>query len=374
MTARLREPLLPELARAESAPVDRPREPRISGLDGLRGIAILSVIASKAVQSNGFPARSASPAWNELASIGVELFFVISGYLITTLLIREKETSGVVNVWGFYGRRALRILPAWLTFLATLAVLQVGGVILFRPIDWLTAATWTINLLPEASWDMGHGWSLSIEEHFYLLWPILFAWLSPKAALRAIGGLIGLAFVARWVVLFCMPQLSAWLETFTLTRLDSIAIGCAMAYLAQDHRLSLRLDGYCAANWFWPVWLVTFGLSWQLSASSAKLGLGLGYPLTAILLGSLVWSAVRVAPWWLSILLQQRWLVGIGWLSYSLYVWHRLFLRPDEAAWSFMLFPTNLLMLGIAALASYYLVERRCLQWKDQLGLRVLGR
>jgi peptidoglycan/LPS O-acetylase OafA/YrhL len=374
MPASLREPAPQEFALAESARTDAICEPRIAGLDGLRGLAILGVITSKAVRSNGFPAELASPIWNELASIGVELFFVISGYLITTLLIREKQNSGTIDLWGFYGRRALRILPAWLTFLATLAVLQVVGALVFRPIDWLTAATWTINLLPEASWDMGHGWSLSIEEHFYLLWPLAFAKLSTKSALRAIAVLLGLAFVARWGVLLGAPQLSSWLETFTLTRLDSIAVGCAMAYLAQDHRFSLRLDGYCAANWFWPLWLVMLGLQWQLSTTSTKLSIGVGYPLVAVLLGSLVWCAVRVAPWWLTMLLQQRWLVGIGWLSYSLYVWHRLFLRPHEVAGSFTSFPANFLMLSIAALASYYLIERRCLQWKERLGLRALGR
>src|ERR1700722_13578240 len=140
---------------------------RIPSLDGLRAIAISLVFIGHAA------AQTAEGGhffflW-VYANFGVQIFFVISGYLITTLLLREHDRTGSISLADFYRRRAYRILPAAYAFILTIFVLQ-----------WKTLTKWDVSssllyLLNYDSgrpWNLGHLWSLSVEEQFYLLWPL----------------------------------------------------------------------------------------------------------------------------------------------------------------------------------------------------------
>jgi peptidoglycan/LPS O-acetylase OafA/YrhL len=133
-----------------------------------------------------------------LGHLGVRVFFVISGFLITGLLLRELEATSQIALGKFYFRRVLRIFPRLLLLPAPRfgrAGVWVGQS------DPLSAATYTVNYLPQASWYIGHAWSLSVEEQFYLLWP---------AVLVALGRRRGLG-VALTVVMLCpLIRLSVW--------------------------------------------------------------------------------------------------------------------------------------------------------------------
>ena len=139
----------------------------IPSLDGLRAISIGLVLLGHATRfglGHSFLFRLAVAH----AVLGVDVFFVISGYLITTLLLEEKIKFGTISLRLFYLRRALRILPAFLVFVGTLFVLSALGYIDIPSRLWIFVLTYTSNFTPRV-WDVGHLWSLSVEEHFYFL-------------------------------------------------------------------------------------------------------------------------------------------------------------------------------------------------------------
>lgn len=162
----------------------------IFGFDALRAFSVLLVIVSHV----GIVEAATNPALVKFfavfnASYGVKTFFVLSGFLITTLLIKEHSKTESVNVLNFMARRALRILPLYFLILAITAVLIVSGI---AQKSWGAMAFGTLyifNFVPKALSVnyMSHLWSLAVEEQFYLVWPFLFAWwFSRKAVLIAI--------------------------------------------------------------------------------------------------------------------------------------------------------------------------------------------
>src|SRR5580692_8626360 len=143
---------------------------RIASLDGLRAVSILLVLTSHSILGTH------SFAFRLLflhADLGVRVFFIISGFLITTLLLNERAESGGISLRLFYIRRTLRILPAFYLFVGTVAILNALGVIAVPPGNWVYVLTYTLNFDPHPPWVLGHLWSLSVEEQFYLLWPLV---------------------------------------------------------------------------------------------------------------------------------------------------------------------------------------------------------
>ena len=160
------------MADALSAPIQRPRH--IPSLDGLRALSVLLVIVLHTLLRNHL--YNQIPFVYRLVgngSLGVFIFFVISGYLITTLLLREREKTGTISLKSFYIRRAFRILPPLYLYILFLAVLGATGHLPgMNRRELITALTLTRNYVPHVSlWAMEHFWSLCIEEQFYLLWP-----------------------------------------------------------------------------------------------------------------------------------------------------------------------------------------------------------
>ena len=185
---------------------------RIPELDGLRALAILPVL--------GFHSREGLVIGGYL---GVDVFFVLSGFLITSLLMQEEEGTGTVSLHRFYARRALRILPPLFAAIALAAILSntpASGM--------LAAALFYANLVDYRDLDsLSHTWSLAIEEHFYFAWPPLFLVLGRWRT----GFLVGIAGFALFLRLY-LVQAGVDDETIyriTPTRMDSLAIGCIAA-------------------------------------------------------------------------------------------------------------------------------------------------
>src|SRR5262249_25513818 len=202
---------------------------RIPCLDGLRALAILLVI-----YAHGHYPGDRLPFVPMLKGrcgfLGVQIFFVLSGFLIPTLMLREVQRTGRVHLGHFYLRRALRIIPVYATYLILLAILDACGIVRLGGQQWLAAATYTVNFLPRPlPWAMSHLWSLCVEEHFYLLWPLLMTLLPPRWCVRAIPACLVLAFLARWILLAVSD---APIDLLTFTRIDDIAVGCGLAYLS----------------------------------------------------------------------------------------------------------------------------------------------
>jgi peptidoglycan/LPS O-acetylase OafA/YrhL len=349
----------------ESGRLDRGR---IASLDGARGVAILLVLIAHVSQTSGF---ATSPTLRDLfrhGGFGVQIFFVISGFLITNLMLREIDRAGRLSLRGFYLRRALRILPAYLSYLGVLLILCVAGVITLTGLDWTEALTYTINFTLHPTWQVGHIWSLSIEEHFYLLWPLVFVLGGAVLARRTAIFFIVFCFAARWVILlkFRDPDYAKMAERWTFTQLDIIAFGCLLALLTWDKPWRDRLDRLCNSNKVIgaSVALVIFAL--LVMTRSGKVGVGLTYTFNSFLIALLLWAAIRRCDTMVGRILNHRVLSGIGVISYSLYLWQQIFLNRTSDAWAYR-FPQNIIFACVAACVSYAVIERPFLRMKSRL-------
>jgi peptidoglycan/LPS O-acetylase OafA/YrhL len=166
------------------------KDGHIPSLNGWRAVAISLVMLDHARFTMGFP-QDRIPNWSriffEQGNLGVRIFFVLSGFLITHLLLREAERLGSFSRRGFYIRRCLRILPVYFVYLGILAGLIALNVYGHEEASsWLGALTFTRNMVGPVSSYTGHFWSLAVEEQFYLIWPLSLAafslWRRPHLA------------------------------------------------------------------------------------------------------------------------------------------------------------------------------------------------
>src|SRR4029453_9090916 len=179
---------------------------RIPSLDGLRAISIAFVFFGHLAGTRGFPLSTQTGNATGLAELGVHVFFVISGYLITRLLLEEIDRNGRIDLRRFYLRRTLRIFPPYYTLLALLFIADIAGFVGLHRHDVLRAMTYTTNYAPDRSWYVGHTWSLSVEEQFYLLWPAVMLLVRPRKAIvvaAAVVLLVPVIRIASWELMRC---------------------------------------------------------------------------------------------------------------------------------------------------------------------------
>jgi peptidoglycan/LPS O-acetylase OafA/YrhL len=327
----------------------------LPGLDGLRGVSIAMVLLGHLSFSAG------SPRWAEplapIATLGVAIFFVLSGYLITTLLVQERARNGRIWLRRFYLRRALRIVPASCFYVGFVALLEGLRVLTLRPHDISCALLYVMDYHPDRAWFLGHYWSLSVEEQFYLVWPPLLAALSVRSAAVAALVLLVLAEVVPTVVFGRFPS---WNRQVQLPNgAAPLAIGCLLA-LGFDRLVAMRF-------WRSPAWTIALGLMAALQVhlldSNRRIhGLQLAIDL---LVAILILRSVAISDDLLARILQSRVLVTLGALSYSLYIWQQLFLGSAGRHW-WTIFPVNLLGALVAAVASHVLIERPFLRLKER--------
>jgi peptidoglycan/LPS O-acetylase OafA/YrhL len=148
-------------------------EEYVPSLNGLRALSIGIVVAVhcgfKNFNTPQFPG----------GQFGVNIFFVLSGFLITLLLLEEEKLSSTINLKKFFYRRILRIFPVYYVVLITYYILEISGVLQFTTNTWLSALFYVkdVPVRNSYSWETDHLWSLSIEEHFYVVWPVIFKFL-----------------------------------------------------------------------------------------------------------------------------------------------------------------------------------------------------
>ena len=320
-------------------------------LDGLRALSIMLVMVfhSFSHQTSGFP-----HFWFPFGGAsGVSLFFIISGYLITTLLLSEREKCGKISLFSFYIRRSLRIFPPFYAFLLTVVVLSACGQKSVSGMAVFASGAYWMNFYSGESGALGHTWSLSIEEQFYLVWPFLVARLPRRRALAfAIVGILAwplLRFARHGY--FYAPVSE---EALRCTGLDTILWGAVLAMLAygptpgwlrrlHQQRWPLPLALLCL------VCIYSYKDQWP-SAYASALPL-----LRNVSLTTLLWWSVNNAKSWWGRLLELPAIAYVGKLSYSLYLWHGLFIRKSDH-WLYA-FPLNWVLSFVAAWASYHLLE-----------------
>lgn len=319
-------------------------ERRIPSLDGLRAISITLVILSHLVKWKHVSAA----VLGSYGSLGVFIFFVLSGYLITKLLLREHERTSTISLSDFYLRRAFRIFPAAFAFLAVVVVLY------WKQMTWFHVAAavfYLANLDVTRPWIFGHLWSLSIEEQFYLLWPFaLKRWYRRRIAIALCAFLVTPIFQTALYAFHVHSGLAASLPVFS----SQLAIGCLLAILAP--RIP-KVPGWLALGMLAALILIP----WFPAISPARtlFLLFVLEPLLHISAAGLVLHVIQV-PYRALNWLPVAWL---GRISYSLYLWQELFCSNASLHGGYFL---ALPAIGCACL-SYYLIEQPMLRLRDGL-------
>jgi peptidoglycan/LPS O-acetylase OafA/YrhL len=303
-------------------------------------------------------------AWlGDVAHLGVVVFFVISGFLITSLLIKEQSRRGSVSLKLFYARRALRIFPASFALIGVVAALSAAGLITLHRYDILHALTYTVNFSPERSWWLGHLWSLSVEEQFYLLWPFAFAALGARKSLSV--ALLGIALgpIARMAAWYFLRG-TVWRDApmFPMVA-DSIAVGCLLALQREWLEQQTWYRRLFQPQWSLALLAIVFLVNRLMGYTVVHV---FGSSIINISLAVLIHRSVYFSRDAVGQMLNWRPLAFVGTLSYSLYLWQQLFLNRASDAWLHA-FPQNLAFAVFAALGSYLLLERPLMRFRQQL-------
>jgi len=339
---------------------------RIRGLDGLRAISILLVLFGHVAGTRGAYSLDFYRHFGDLANLGVRVFFIISGYLITTLLLREESKTGTISLPKFYFRRTMRIFPAFYVFLVIMAVAQALHLIQFMKGDLIHGFTYTTNFHYARSWWIGHIWSLSVEEQFYLLWPATMLLLGSRRGLRtAILVVLASPFIRLAISHFFPAQRDGIGESFP-TISDTIALGCILAGYWDEINAHPWFRGLIRSRWFFtvPVVIVLLNLKAPGRLRWAVLETAINVLIAICIARAVALSEGRTAR-----LLNWRPLVFIGQMSYSLYLWQQPFLNRIWPSW-LTAFPLNLCLAAMVALLSYYLVERPFLALREKVESR----
>lgn len=338
-------------------------------LDGIRGIAIIAVLIH----------HQLTPFSLKGGFLGVDLFFVLSGFLITGLLLTEFEKTGAISIRNFYMRRALRLGPALALYLiGCLAVAyHTAAIDLSRQ-----ARLIVIALVYATNWRMAFGWdpvldataiiwSLSIEEQFYLVWPLLFfGCLSLKLSKRYIAS--GLILAILGILLYRAFLLNAGTDFTRLyygtdTRADALLTGCLLALLPTT------IVGLKLMRWLKGASLVSAACFLYLLSTAnftdSYLYAG-GFSAVACLVGLVIWVAANSPPQILSAVLRWYPLRWFGHISYGLYLWHWLVVRSTSFYYLGYWEPWARLALATAiAAGSFYLVEKRVNRLKERFSV-----
>lgn len=340
---------------------------RIPSLDGLRAISILMVIFGHLSHTEGAPEFL---SLLNMSRFGVRMFFVISGFLITGLLMKEYQETGRVSLRQFYLRRTVRIFPAYWVYIAVVGALTLLGFIHVGGTDFWAAITYTTNYRERRSWWLGHSWSLSVEEQFYLIWPLLFSAVGATRRSHAAVAMLLIAPMARLVCLKVVPSWRPLIDESFPTIADTIAAGCLLA-LWRDWLWSHRSWRLVLCHPLTP-FVVLACVAIFTHFGGYGLEIMLGETIINLLLAILIERSVRLETGKLFGLLNSPPMVWIGTLSYSLYLWQQLFTPWMSSRWC-MAFPYNLFLTFGAAAISYYCIERPCLSHLRPILLRRFG-
>jgi peptidoglycan/LPS O-acetylase OafA/YrhL len=351
---------------------------RIPCLDGLRAIAALGVFFSHSRRTFSAEQYPIFDRFIELwpnANLSVRVFFVISGYLITHLLVRELSASNTISISQFYLRRIVRIFPAFYSYIIAICLVSwATNTYVSQPTLW-SAATFTTNYKPiwdtsgpnAGNWLLGHFWTLSLEEQFYLFWPVLLLCSGIKKAAWFAFFMIILMPVSRIFSQRYFPELNSQIGMMLHTAIDSVMTGALLALVTHfsvaDRYLRRLRDSslYAVASL-----ILLFFICPHLKAEFREFEIVLGMTIENISIALILYWLVNNPQRLIPRVLENRLFVHLGVISYSLYLWQQLFFSALFVATPF-LFPYNLLTCLLVAELSYTFIEKPFLRYRGRI-------
>jgi len=295
-------------------------------LDGARGLAVLSVMFFHFFQResfNSFAAGRVLQSLSHMGQSGVDLFFVLSGFLITGILWDSKGSPHYFR--NFYGRRILRIFPLYYASLVFFYFMApfISSMAHFEPLKnqmwaWLYAVNIHSTFLPYSTANVpGHFWSLSVEEHFYFVWPAIVLLCNRRQLFGAAIACIAIAMASR----VGLQHYGFSVFSFTLCRLDALAIGAMLALLVRS------ANGFASLSALRPRWwlaglLIAVAPLWiRFSGAANPLLQVVKFSMVALMYGALVAALLDPAKPMLGRIFSNPFLRTFGKYSYGLYVW-----------------------------------------------------
>jgi peptidoglycan/LPS O-acetylase OafA/YrhL len=351
---------------------------RIAGFDGIRALAVAFVVLQhlgvwQLADQAGFIRDKLAPLLS--GGTGVQAFFILSGFLITLLLIKERQTTGTVSIVNFMVRRSLRILPLYLLFcvLATLAFLVLNNNVPSRSLAY--AFLYAYNFVPTKDYValLGHTWSLAVEEHFYLVWPLVFAagFARGRKPLIAALALFVIFSLALHFVLSRHPvSHDYFISRWSFIAGSSIAVGCIGALLVTGFAYQNSTTRIFAKPLALLSGLVLFANSLYIDIDSWFIqNVALGYIRSAGLLLIVLWIYENQNSALVKVL-EIRMLRYLGTISYGIYMWQGFFLSTGPKRLPNELWPPNqyigFAMLVVIAPLSYRYFEQPFLSLKKR--------
>jgi peptidoglycan/LPS O-acetylase OafA/YrhL len=336
---------------------------RIPCLDGIRAISIFLVLLAHFVGTVGNNVPKWILPFTQMGNLGVRIFFVISGFLITTLLISEQNKTGTISLVKFYFNRTFRIFPAFYAFIIAILIANAVGYTSLHDGDLFHAVTYTTNYHHDRAWDLGHLWSLAVEEQFYLLWPAILLFLGMRGALFASTAYLIIGPVVRVLTWNYFPDDRVGIGESFQTVADTIATGCVFAFI------KAKLDENTVFAKIQSKLTSVIGFVTLIAVLNHLKGhISFMYPIGETLLNIFIvlfidWC-LRNSTGYLGKFLSFRPLVFVGMLSYSLYLWQQPFLNQHSDAFIASA-PVNIVFVFLCAFISYYLVENPFLRMRE---------
>ena len=340
----------------------------LPALDGLRAMSVFTVM----LYHFGFALVP--------GDLGVSAFFVLSGFLITWLLLKEDRTTGGVSLTRFYTRRVLRIFPAYYAFLVVSFVIDYLRDDRWSPALRNSAVFYTVNYFnavhghPNTS--IAHAWSLAIEEQFYLLWPLAFLLLRRLSGrLRVVLAIVAAVVLWRSTAFLILGASKAYVYNAFETRFDNIAVGCLLALLLEHGHLKSAIDATARRCWLPLFTLVLLVISRVFMPTTYHYSAG--FTVDAVLIAIFIVQVLQLHQQSLWSWLELPIVRCLGMISYPLYLYHQwglgvahhLRMLPESVQ-----FLVGALLCIALASASYFIVERPFLRLKHRLETAVVKR
>tara|TARA_R110002072_G_scaffold276051_1_gene437628 strand:- start:395641 stop:396747 length:1107 start_codon:yes stop_codon:yes gene_type:complete len=287
---------------------------------------------------------------------GVTFFFVLSGFLITNILIKEQEKTNDTDIKTFFLKRVFRIFPAYYFYMGCILLWMIYNVPnSYTGQDIFAAASYLYNYASDKNpWHMGHFWSLAIEEQFYLIWPIVFLLSFKKLGKKIPLLIILISPLIRIATYYYFPDLRGRMSIMTHTRIDSLMFGCLMAYFYRADlfdKFNTMIKKY-KLHLIGAIHILFLARLLQMKFAG-KYTMTIGYTIECFFMCCLIIYLVMNKNI-VSKFFNLPIMIHIGNLSYSLYLWHVPFAWSKLGSENLMV---RLVLVYVCALISYLLIE-----------------